>query len=345
MVALCKEIELQKDFLGTQTIETIYFGGGTPSVLNKQEIAQIFDSIYSNFIVSPTSEISFECNPDDLNIQYLKDLHELGINRLSIGIQSFFDDDLIAINRRHTAADAQNCVKLAQQVGFSNITVDLIYGLPNQTLERWKQNLDFVAQLNVQHLSAYALTVEKSTALHKFVKTGKIVIPQDEQVISHFEYLVEWSQNQEFEQYEISNFAKNGMYSMHNSNYWKGVNYLGVGPSAHSFNGTHRFWNIAHNQKYIQSIQQEIVPREVEGLTLANRFNEYIMTGLRTKWGVEIELIKSKFPNEYYCNFTELIKTYILQELMQQTATHVSFTTKGFMLSDAIIAELFVEEI
>jgi oxygen-independent coproporphyrinogen-3 oxidase len=272
----------------------------------------------------------------------LEDLYNLGINRLSIGIQSFFDDDLEKLNRRHTSADAQNCVKLAQKVGFTNITVDLIYGLPNQTMERWKQNLDKVAQLNIQHLSAYALSVEKSTALHKFVRTGKVIIPQDEQVISQFEYLVEWSKNQGFEQYEISNFAKNDMYSKHNSNYWKGVNYLGVGPSAHSFNGTHRFWNIAHNQKYIQQIQAGIIPHECEELSIIDRFNEYIMTSLRTKWGVEIEFIKTNFPNEYYCNFTELIKTYISQELMHKTQTHVCFSTKGFMLSDAIIAELFV---
>ena len=341
VAALCKELELQKDFLTTQKIETIYFGGGTPSVLSKEEIAQILHTIQNYFPISETAEITFECNPDDLNKEYLQDLFSLGINRLSIGIQSFFDDDLVTLNRRHNCQEAQNCIQLAQQVGFTNITIDLIYGLPNQTLERWKQNLEIVSQLNIQHLSAYALTVEKSTALHKFVNTGKIKIPQDEQVISHFEYLVEWSQKQGFEQYEISNFARNGMYSKHNSNYWKGIPYLGVGPSAHSFNGTHRFWNISHNQKYIQSIQEGIVPREAEELSLSDKYNEYIMTGLRTKWGVEIEFIKTNFPNDFYCNFTELITKYISQDLMKKTETHVFFTTKGFMLSDSIISELF----
>lgn len=341
VAALCKEIELQKDFLTAQKLETIYFGGGTPSVLSKDEIAQILHTIKKNFPISETAEISFECNPDDLNKDYLQDLFHLGINRLSIGIQSFFNDDLLILNRRHNSQEAKNCVKIAQEVGFRNITIDLIYGLPNQTIERWRQNLEIVSQLNIQHLSAYALTVEKTTALHKFVNTGKIIIPQDEQVISHFEYLVEWSHKQGFEQYEISNFARNGMYSKHNSNYWKGIPYLGVGPSAHSFNGTHRFWNISHNQKYIQSIQEGIVPREAEELSISDRFNEYLMTGLRTKWGVEIEFIKTNFPNDFYCNFTELITKYISQDLMKKTQTHVFFTTKGFMLSDSIISELF----
>lgn len=339
--AICKELQLRKDFI-TEPLSTIYFGGGTPSVLNKDELTRIFDTIHENFSISSGAEISFECNPDDISEEYCKMLKSLGINRLSIGIQSFFDDDLQLLNRRHSAESAKNAVKIAQNVGFENITIDLIYGLPNMTLERWKQNLQEVENLNIQHLSAYSLMVEEHTALNKFVKTGKFILPTEDSVLEQFNYLIDWSQRTGFEQYEISNFAKDGMYSRHNSSYWSGEPYLGVGPSAHSFDGAHRYWNIAHNAKYIEAIKNNSIPFEMETLSLTDKYNELIMTSLRTKKGVDIRLIKNNFPEEYYRNFVTQKDSYIKRGLLQEHQTNISLTRQGIMLSDSIMSDLFM---
>lgn len=341
--AVCKELQMRKDFF-TEPIETLYFGGGTPSLLSKDELNQIFTTIHENFSISSDAEISFECNPDDISEEYCKTLRSFGINRLSIGIQSFFDDDLQLLNRRHSADSALRAVKIAQNTGFQNITVDLIYGLPNMTLNRWKQNLQEVEKLHIQHLSAYSLMVEEHTALHKFVKTGKFILPNEDSVLEQFNYLIDWSERTGFEQYEISNFAKNGMYSRHNSSYWTGSQYLGVGPSAHSFDGKNRFWNVANNAKYIESINNNVIPSECETLSTRDRYNELIMTGLRTKKGVDIGLIKNNFPDEYYRNFVTQKNIFLSQGLLQECQNSISLTRKGIMLSDMIMSDFFITE-
>lgn len=341
--AVCKELQLRKDFFSTP-IETIYFGGGTPSLLTDEEIGQIVSTIHETFQIQPDAEFSFECNPDDLTASYCESLLKQGVNRLSIGIQSFYDDDLQLLNRRHSVTTAQSAVKIAQAAGFQNITVDLIYGLPNMTLERWKKNLDEVGKLNVQHLSAYSLMVEEHTALHKFVRTGKFILPPEEYVLEQFNYLIDWAKANDFEQYEISNFAKNGMYSKHNTSYWTGKPYLGVGPSAHSFDGEKRFWNIAHNAKYIESLSNGVIPSETEILTTKDKYNELIMTGLRTKQGVNESVIAQNFPQEYIQNFIFCKNKFLKQNLLQENDTFVSLTRKGIMVSDMIMSEFFETE-
>ena len=341
--AVCKELQLRKDFFSTP-IETIYFGGGTPSLLTDEEIGQIVSTIHETFQIQPDAEFSFECNPDDLTASYCESLLKQGVNRLSIGIQSFYDDDLQLLNRRHSAKTAQSAVRAAQTAGFQNITVDLIYGLPNMTLERWKKNLDEVGKLNVQHLSAYSLMVEEHTALHKFVRTGKFTLPPEETVLEQFNYLIDWAKANDFEQYEISNFAKNGMYSKHNTSYWTGKPYLGVGPSAHSFDGEKRFWNIAHNAKYIAALRDGVIPCETEILTTKDKYNELIMTGLRTKQGVNESVIAQNFPPKYAQDFLTCKSKFLNQNLLQENGPFVSLTRKGIMVSDMIMSEFFETE-
>ena len=340
--SVCNELALRGEWF-SQPIETLYFGGGTPSLLTQEELTKILSAIRERTSLSPNAEFSFECNPDDITEAYCNTLLELGVNRLSIGIQSFFDDDLQLLNRRHSGETARNAVKIAQNAGFQNITVDLIYGLPNMTMERWKHNLAEVEKLNVQHLSAYSLMVEEHTALHKFVRTGKFLLPSEESVLEEFNYLIDWSQQSGFEQYEISNFAKNGMLSRHNSSYWKGEPYLGIGPSAHSFDGEKRFWNIAHNAKYIASIKQGILPCETETLSLRDKYNELILTGLRTKKGICCETVKTLFL-DFFSTFEQHKNIYLARELLQEQNGNISLTRKGIMLSDAIMSDFFVTE-
>lgn len=341
--AVCRELQLRKDFFSTP-VETIYFGGGTPSLLSEEEIRTIVSTMYETFQIQPNAEFSFECNPDDLTDSYCDSLFKNGVNRLSIGIQSFFDDDLQLLNRRHSSESARKAVRIAQNAGFQNITIDLIYGLPNMTMERWKKNLDEAAKLNVQHLSAYSLMVEEYTALHKFVRTGKFILPSDESVLEQFNYLIDWAKANDFEQYEISNFAKNGMYSKHNTSYWTGKPYLGVGPSAHSFDGEKRFWNIAHNAKYIAALRNGVIPCETEILTTKDKYNELIMTGLRTKQGVNESVIAQKFPQAYIQNFAMCKNKFLKQNLLQENGPFVSLTRKGIMVSDMIMSEFFETE-
>ena len=341
--AVCRELQLRKDFFSTP-VETIYFGGGTPSLLTDEEIGQIVSTIHETFQIQPDAEFSFECNPDDLTASYCESLLKNGVNRLSIGIQSFFDDDLQLLNRRHSSESARKAVRIAQNAGFQNITIDLIYGLPNMTMERWKKNLDEVAKLNVQHLSAYSLMVEEHTALHKFVRTGKFILPSEESVLEQFNYLIDWAKANDFEQYEISNFAKNGMYSKHNTSYWTGKPYLGVGPSAHSFDGEKRFWNIAHNAKYIAALRNGVIPCETEILTTRDKYNELIMTDLRTKQGVNESVIAQNFPPKYVQDFLACKAKFLKQNLLQENGTFVSLTRKGIMVSDMIMSDFFETE-
>ncbi len=287
--ALVKELTLQRRYLNNETIETIYFGGGTPSVLSADEIQLLINTITELHTVAADAEITLEANPDDLDHSKLKALRQTPVNRFSIGIQSFFDEDLFWMNRVHRSSEAEASVKRAQDIGFENITVDLIYGYPLLTDAKWKHNLDTVFGLGIPHISAYSMTVEPLTALATFISKHKQPPMSEEQSAAQFIAMLDAMGTAGFDQYEISNFCKPGHYSWHNSNYWKGVKYLGIGPSAHSFNGDTRQWNIANNAKYIKAITEETVPAETEVLTQENRLNEYIMTSLRTKWGIDLD--------------------------------------------------------
>lgn len=291
--ALVKELHLQKDYLPGETIRTIYFGGGTPSLLNADEINLLIDTISSLQTVDAGAEITLEANPDDLHQTVIQALRQTPVNRLSIGLQSFFDEDLIWMNRAHNSGEAETSVKCAQDAGFENITVDLIYGYPLLTDAKWQHNMDKVFTLDVPHVSAYALTVEPRTALATFIKNKQQPPVSDRQSAAQFELLMNAMQNKGFEHYEISNFSKPGQYSRHNTNYWRGVKYLGIGPSAHSFDGGARQWNIASNAKYLAGISTNSIPAETEILTEENRLNEYVMTSLRTMWGLDLSHLES----------------------------------------------------
>ena len=287
--SLIKEIALQKNYLSGETIETIYFGGGTPSLLDENEFNLLIETITSKYTVAGNAEITLEANPDDLKQEKLQALKQAGINRLSIGVQSFFDDDLQWMNRVHRASEAEACVKRAQDIGLNNITIDLIYGYPLLSDDKWILNLKRAFELDVPHVSSYSMTVEPLTALDAFIKNKKQRPMDDEQSARQFVFLMDAMQSQGFEHYEISNFCKPGHYSMHNSNYWKGVPYLGIGPSAHSYNGSSRQWNMANNAKYIAALQNDALPAEIELLTETDRLNEYIMISLRTIWGLDLQ--------------------------------------------------------
>lgn len=291
MRALAKEIWLQKGYLNGETIETIYLGGGTPSVLSADEINLLINTITGLHTVATDAEITLEANPDDLDRAKLQALRQTDINRFSIGTQSFFDEDLAWMNRVHRGSEAESAIKRAQDIGFENITADLIYGYPLLTDDKWRYNMQKMFELGIPHVSAYSMTVEPRTALASFIKNKKQPAMDEGQSARQFVQLMDAMQQQGFEHYEISNFCKPGHYSRHNANYWKGVNYIGIGPSAHSYNGAIRQWNVANNAKYIQSLELGNIPAEVEELTETNRLNEYIMTSLRTIWGLDLEAL------------------------------------------------------
>lgn len=341
--ALCNELRLQSHFLPSSELSTIYFGGGTPSVLQEQDIAAIFNTISTYWHIQPQAEITFECNPDDLNKEYLQMLQSYSINRLSIGIQSFNDSDLQRLNRRHSAKQAKEALYLAQSAGFNSVSVDLIYGLPHQSVELWKQNLRQLEQFTIEHISCYALSVEQRTALHQLIKRGKIPTTPEDTFIKHFYALLQWATDNNFEQYELANFAKNNAYSQHNSNYWSGKPYLGVGAAAHSYNGVQRFWNIAHNQKYIDALTAHTLAQTSEILTPTDRANEYIMTSLRTCKGLCISRLQTLIDKPQYNALLLQAQEFSKQNLVCISASHIYCTPRGFMLSDYIIASLFVE--
>jgi len=338
--AISKELRLQKDYLAGETIETIYFGGGTPSLLTGDEINKLIGTITNLHLVAANAEITIEANPDDLSAEKLRSLRQTHINRLSIGIQSFFDDDLKWMNRVHLADEAESSVKRAQDTGFESITADLIYGYPLLTDQKWKSNIQKMFELDVPHISAYSMTVEPRTALASFIKTKKQPAMNDEQSAAQFILLMDAMKSHGFEHYEISNFCKPGHYSRHNSNYWAGVKYLGVGPSAHSYNGETRQWNVANNSKYIQSLAKSEIPAEVEVLTETNRLNEYIMTSLRTMWGLDLNKLEQIAPG----SSTELLKaaqTAFEREWITQSEKIIVLTQNGKLYADSIAADLF----
>lgn len=349
--ALVKEILLRKDELLLQPIETIYFGGGTPSLLTSDELQLLIDTIYENFNVAKNPEITLEANPDDLmsvraqSSTIFEEYLNIGINRLSIGIQSFFDDDLKAMNRAHNAAEAKESLSVAIR-HFNNITIDLIYGIPMMSNKRWKENLKIAFDFGVNHISSYALTVEPKTVLANFIKKGSYPPIDEEIALAHFKILVEETQKQGFVHYEISNFGKPNYFSKHNTSYWQGKSYVGIGPSAHSFNGKLRSWNISNNLKYIKAIQISNLPNEVEELSINERFNETIMTGLRTIWGVSLNAIEENFGIVFKNHLLKNAEKFISQELLvisNETKDSVLKTThKGKFLCDGIASSLFL---
>lgn len=341
MQALLLEVERQQDYLDGEELESIYLGGGTPSLLSVGELDLLFQQVQRFHQIADGAEITLEANPDDLSRDKLKALRKTPINRLSIGIQSFLEEDLKFMNRAHSAEEAEHCIDLALEQGFTALTVDLIYGTPTLSHDQWELNLQKVFEKPVQHLSCYCLTVEPKSALDHFVKTGQAKAVDEEQAAHQFERLIAASKTAGFEQYEISNFARDGYYAIHNSNYWKGKKYLGIGPSAHSFNGVSRQWNIANNNQYIRAISSGELPYEVEQLSIDQRYNEYIMTGLRTIWGCEISRIH-EFSSKHALHFKDKAQAFIQAENMEEKAGNYRLTEAGRLLADHIAMELFV---
>jgi oxygen-independent coproporphyrinogen-3 oxidase len=342
--AMHSELDLQLRYLDKQCIETIYFGGGTPSLIGATEIQKLIDKIMQIHTVKADAEITLEANPDDLNHATVRDLKHTNINRFSIGIQSFFEEDLLWMNRAHNAAEADSSVKRVQDAGFENITLDLIYGYPLLSDQKWKSNLKKAIDLNIPHVSAYAMTVEPKTALASFIAKGKQETMNESQSAAQYLELIESLSEAGFEHYETSNFAKPGCYSKHNANYWKGVSYLGIGPSAHSFNGETRQWNVANNAKYIDGILNGNIPAEQEVLTTANRVNEYIMTSLRTKWGMNLNEIESRFGSDYKAQIEEDLQPFVEENHIILDNNVATLTSQGKLFADRISSELFVEE-
>jgi oxygen-independent coproporphyrinogen III oxidase len=338
---LLNEIRLQKNYAADENIETIYIGGGTPSLLNKEELQQLINQVKSNYVVIPDAEITLEANPDDITNDVLINWKQIGINRLSIGIQSFFEEDLLWMNRAHNATQARQCIELAQKNGFDNITIDLIYGTPLLTDEKWKQNVDMAVAYGILHLSCYALTIEPKTPLHKMIREHKKQDVDTDQQARQLLLLMDWMQAAGFEHYEISNFAKPGFRSRHNSSYWQGKKYIGIGPSAHSFNGHSRQWNISNNNIYIESLKEEKIPFELEELTPVQQLNEYIMTSLRTLEGINILTIKSKWGEPMAEKILCKADAFIQQNKMTKNKEHLQLTKEGKLLADGIAADLF----
>ena len=338
--ALVKELELRKDEFKNQTVETIYFGGGTPSLLTKDEIELIINSVYKNYKVIENPEITLEANPDDLSKEQVSSLANTEINRLSIGIQSFFEDDLKLMNRAHNAKEAKQCLDEATK-HFQNISVDLIYGIPGLSNERWIENIETVLSYNIPHISSYALTVEPKTALETFIKKGVIKNVDDDLAQEQFHILIEKLEAAGFVHYELSNFGKPEYFSKNNSAYWLGKPYLGIGPSAHSFNGNERGWNVRNNSKYIKSLEQNIVPIETETLSITDKYNEYVMTGLRTVWGVSLEKVEQDFGQQYKNYLLEHSQKHINEHLLYLDNNKLLVTKKGKFLSDGIASDLF----
>lgn len=339
IAAICSELEIRKSELHGALIETVYFGGGTPSLLTKEELASIMSTIRNQFQLSDNPEITFEVNPDDATAENLADWKELGINRLSIGLQSFQETDLAWMNRSHSTQQGEMAVRLAQAKGFNNISIDLIYGLPELSNEQWVAHLNQALKLNVQHISSYCLTIEPKTALNHFVASGKLSRPTEDQQSEQFDLLVSTLAHEGFEQYEISNFAKDQKYAKHNSAYWNFSPYLGVGPSAHSFNGHQRRWNVANNTKYYQQVGKNQDWFELENLTESEKWNEYFLTGLRTKWGI----LKNNIQEMGGLNPSELtlMDTYLKNEWILEANEYFVLTEKGKLQADGIASSFF----
>ena len=341
ILALAKEIEMRKNEFHEEVIETIYFGGGTPSVLGIEDIQFLITTIYTNYKVAANPEITLEANPDDLSERRIIELSNSRINRLSIGIQSFFEDDLNMMNRAHNSGEAKKCLEIATQY-FDNISIDLIYGIPGMSTEKWRQNIETALLFKIPHISSYALTVEPKTALNKLIQLGKVAKPNDEVAQQHFLALVETLEKNNFTHYELSNFGKENYFSKNNSSYWLGNKYLGIGPSAHSYNGISRSWNVSNNSVYIKAIQEDLLPSENENLSFSDRYNEYIMTGLRTIWGVSLERIENEFGILYSNYLKNQTQRFLKDDLLFIEDGILRPTLKGKFLTDGIASDLFI---
>lgn len=340
--AMLKEIELRKDYTGSENVNTIYIGGGTPSLLSVQQLEAVFNQVHKHFKVESECETTIELNPDDVNPEYLSGLKLLNINRVSLGIQSWRDRDLKMLNRRHNSAQAEYALGEIIKAGFENVTIDLIYGIPGMTLQDWNSNLDFTFSFDIKHLSAYHLTFEKGTVFGKMLEKGEIDEVDEEESAALFNLLIEKAERAGFIHYEISNFGKPGYFSLHNSNYWKQVNYIGIGPSAHSFNGYSRQWNVSDVNGYIKSVNAGKAYFEREELDTRSRFNEYIMTSLRTMWGIDLEYVERSFEKEGYDYVVNLSGKFKDYGLMRKDGSHLILTNQGKMISDNIISEFMM---
>ena len=370
VLALAKEIQMRKNEANDEVIETIYFGGGTPSVLQIADLRFLIEEVHKNYKVAQNPEITLEANPDDLTslsfrgtrlesdartgeANLFEEYKSIGINRLSIGIQSFFEDDLQMMNRAHNSAEARKCLEEATRY-FDNISLDLIYGIPGMSNEKWLQNIETALSFGIPHISSYALTVEPKTVLNKLIQSGKIAKPNDEVAQEHFQILVETLENKGFIHYELSNFGKENYFSKNNSAYWLGKKYIGIGPSAHSYDGVSRSWNVSNNALYLKSLDENKLPSETEILSKSDRYNEYIMTGLRTIWGVSLERIESEFGNDYLIYLQKQAQRFLDDELLEiVTSSDSTFgrnriekilkpTKKGKFLTDGIASDLFM---
>jgi oxygen-independent coproporphyrinogen III oxidase len=340
LAAIRTELELRSENESVGPVATVYFGGGTPSLLSPAEIHALLETVRTFYGIEANAEITLECNPDDCSADNLSGWKNAGVNRLSIGIQSFTDEQLEWMNRTHSANEGIAAVQRAKDAGFDNLTVDLIYGLPGLSAEGWRGHLRQVIALGVDHISAYCLTVEEKTPLAKWVSAGKILPADADQQSEQFGILVSGLADAGFEQYEISNFAREGHISRHNSAYWKGERYVAAGPSAHGFDGHHRYWNVANNRAYIKAIASGNLPQTVEELSPRDRFNELLLTGLRTKWGVEKEQLFGLLqPGE---KWHRQLQTWISQSHLTETETHFLLTQSGRLFADAIASDLFV---
>ncbi len=343
LAVMKKEIFLRKDELQNKNLKSLYFGGGTPSILSSDEIKSLIDEVLKYFSFNDDIEITLEANPDDLDKSFLKGLSDSPVNRLSIGTQSFFEEDLKLMNRAHTASEAEDSIKRAQDFGFENLSIDLIYGSPTSDLEIWKQNLNKTIALEVPHISSYALTVEPKTALENWISKGKIKSPKEEEQNREFYYLSDFLKDNGFEHYEVSNFAKPGFYSKHNSSYWKYKEYLGIGPSAHSYNGfDKRSWNVASNQQYIKKLNSNFLAKEEEILSQNDQFNEMIMIGLRTVWGVDLISLKQKFNDRFLEHFQKEIKLKLEEGILVIENDHLKIPEQHWFMADGIASDLFI---
>ena len=334
-------MELRKNYLKNLSINTVYFGGGTPSVLEKEEIKKILNQIYKVFNINNDAEITMECNPEDINLSKLKFLKTIGFNRLSIGVQSFNNSDLKLLNRTHNSSQAINCILQAKKIGFKNISIDLIYGLPNQSLKKWKLNMEELFKLDVSHFSAYQLTVEKNTFLNKLLNKGEVRLPKENTVLSQYRLLLKMSKKFGYINYEISNFGKANYFSEHNISYWRNNYYIGIGPSAHSYNGVERRWNVSSNSKYINNINDEEVFYKKEILSKNQKYNEYVFTSLRTIYGVDSDYIERRFGKKIKDHFIREIKKWEALKL-NKINTKYFLNNEGRLHADTISSDLFI---
>ncbi len=341
--ALKKEIGLSYNFISNkkETIDTVYFGGGTPSLLHKRDIDELLSAVKNSYSINSSAEVTLEANPDDITLEKLNDWKDAGINRLSIGIQSFKEADLKWMNRAHNAQEGLICIKLAAECGFSNFSIDLIYGTPGLTDEEWRDNVKKIIALEVPHIACYALTVEPGTALQKMILLNKKTDVDTDDQARQFLLLMKWMRDAGYEHYEISNFAKPGFRSGHNSSYWKGNSYIGIGPSAHSYNGTARKWNVSNNALYVQSIKNNLIPFEEEILTESQRLNEYIMTSLRTMEGLDLGIVQDKFSKMERNRIEYKISDYFGKGLMLRNEQNLILTDEGKLFADGIASDLF----